>query len=310
MADQNDWVSGVQASIKKFRACNDLAGLIAFLEEKLLEAAVLEEGLVPDAFLASLCNELGYAYAVTQEPEKADARFSDALALNPDNENALYNRATIALSAERFTEAAAFLTRLIELSPDHAGAHYRLGLCRSMQSNPDAALPHFEKAASLDPNQPAPQYWAAECLLHRNDYARALPYFERAAELLPDNGDALRGLAICLLQTNAPAKALDVCERLLASGGASQFVALRVKGDALLALGDIVGGAQCHLDMATLDFDAREFLVERAKLLAAENPSAVRQYVETILRDIPELEPALARCRQDGDKGGAGARNG
>lgn len=290
----SSWMTDVQAAVVACRDGRDSAALQTLLEEKLLEAEKL--GL-PEDFRASLHNELGLARAMGGDLPGADEQFGLALRYNPTSINALYNRANAALSAGQPEDAADWFGRVLEVEPEHTGALYRMGLAFSRQGKPGEALPWFEAAARRDADFPAAQYWAAECLLHKGEYARALPYFEHAARLMPGNDDALRGQAICLLETGAPGEALAACENLLQVAGPRQFMTLRIKGEALLALGDASGAARCHADMARLDVDAREYIVGRARRIAEDNPTLGALYMEVMTEELPELESVLKQCR-------------
>ena len=72
------------------------------------------------------------------------------------------------------------------------------------------------------------------------------------------------------------------------------ILSLRIKGDALLALDRIDDAVLCHLDMAHIDIDSRDFLVSRIKKMAAEEPGKMNQYRSSMLERCPDFEPILS----------------
>ena len=139
-----------------------------------------------------------------------------------------------------------------------------------------------------------PHFWLAETLITQKKFDEALPVFEKAAELTPDHSDSIRGVAICLFETGKHQECIQQCDRLVEIGGGSEMMAFKIKGEALIEQGQSKLAALCHLKMAELDFDARDYLVFRAEQLAKHQPEQLSLYCETIAQFIPELDEALS----------------
>ena len=97
-----------------------------------------------------------------QELQRWDAAFATieaGLAAAPDNYDLLYQMGrTGALSGRRLDQAAAALERCLAMpplspeSPQHSGAHYRLGQIHEKRGDRAAARRHYQAALKLDPN--------------------------------------------------------------------------------------------------------------------------------------------------------------
>jgi len=81
--------------------------------------------------------------------------------------------AALSLQAGRLADAESLYRGVLDLQPDHAGAHQALGGLLMRQGQPEAALPHYAAACAAAP-QAGPHWLAvAECLiaLQRNEEA-------------------------------------------------------------------------------------------------------------------------------------------
>ncbi|NDV19472.1 tetratricopeptide repeat protein [Pseudodesulfovibrio sp. JC047] len=254
----------------------------------------LSAGHVPAQLQVKAYNELGVAHLQLDEPAEAEKSFLLAIESDPKAVNPRFNRANIALFAKKYTTAFGQYQDLLALDPDHVGATYHSGLCLALTDRPVEALPYFLKSAKAEPERMGPNFWSGETLVALERFSEALPYFTKAAELTPDHRESHRGIAICLFEQGEYADCIAQCDMLIQSGGGSEYLAFRIKGDALIEMGQIEVAAVCHLELADMDFDARDYLVMRAKDLAKHHPDAVSRYVEVILDMIPELERAFS----------------
>lgn len=250
------------------------------------------------SFQAKLLNELGMAHLALDRPDKGRSCYEKALNLAPDHLNSQYNLANLDLGLGFYTAALDRFSKVLDLAPDHAGAVYNSALCHALEGRVQIALPLFVRVTQINPDYMGAFYWAGECRLSVEDYDSALGCFERALSLDPDHPESARGLAICQLKTGAAENALGTCRNLLMITGPDPTV-FKVMGDALLELGQTEKAALYHLDMVSLDMDAKAFLTARAKALSRENPEAAKRYAQRIIYDLPELESALASIAAD-----------
>ncbi|MEO6391377.1 MAG: tetratricopeptide repeat protein [Pyrinomonadaceae bacterium] len=93
---------------------------------------------------------LGVALAELGQKQPARWSYQQALALDPDYEEALYNLAVTYLPDDP-TKAIELLAKAIEIDPEYAIAHRELGRSFLECQEPEQALEHLREAISLDP---------------------------------------------------------------------------------------------------------------------------------------------------------------
>ncbi|WP_272699007.1 tetratricopeptide repeat protein [Desulfovibrio sp. Fe33] len=263
-------------AVRAFKTERDYAGLAAYLTD------ALASDDMPSATQAKAHNELGLALLQLEQPAEAERAFRSAIERDPKSVNPRFNLANLALYARNYVRGLDLFREILEIDPAHAGALHHAGLCCAMQDKFEEALPYFERSAEAAPGVMGPDFWAGECLVRLGRFEQGVPHFRRALEIMPDHTESIRGLAICLYETKEYAEALTACDTLIAGGGGAEYLALRVKGDVLLALGQGEKAALCHLGMAELDFDAREYLHLRSRNLAELGSDQAEIYAKTI----------------------------
>jgi tetratricopeptide (TPR) repeat protein len=90
--------------------------------KKLLEALLRENPKRPVALL-----NLGFALALTNNLPEALRRYDQALALDPDYEQAMVNKAAVLIFQGKKAEGKALLERVLRLNPGNVGAREGLG---------------------------------------------------------------------------------------------------------------------------------------------------------------------------------------
>ena len=103
----------------------------------------------------------------------------------------------MSLRAEgRISEAQQLYERIIDIDPQDATAHYRLGqLLVAQRIESQRALELHERAVSLDPNLAAAHRDLGILLASRGNARQAVFHLERAVELNPDDALATEILA-------------------------------------------------------------------------------------------------------------------
>jgi lipoprotein NlpI len=90
--------------------------------------------------------------------DEAIALAGKAVALKPDNMQAVFVRASIFESARQFDKAIADYDRMIELRPDTAWIYNRRGMAHFRAAHIAASITDFDKAITLKPRQAA-HHW-------------------------------------------------------------------------------------------------------------------------------------------------------
>ena len=289
----------LKKSICQLKNRRDHSALVKYL------VGVISTGRVPARLQAKAYNELGLAHLQLEEPLEAEKAFLSAVERDPRAVNPRFNRANLAIYAQKYTQAFELFQEILDIDPQHVGAMFHAGLCLAMTDQPSKALPYFESSAKAAPEAMGPNFWAGETMLAQKRFQEALSYFLKAADITPEHTESLRGIAICRFELGQYQECVDQCNALILSGGGAEFLACRIKGDACIEMGEIEAAALCHLELADMDFDARDYLVMRASELARQHSLHVARYIAVIIDVIPELERAFAGLTSNGEAAAA-----
>lgn len=126
---------------------------------------------------------------------KAVDAYLQALKLNPNNDAAYTNLATVYYKTGQFDEAQKRVEQALKINPSDATSHYVLGTIyvqRDPQQYPDAldkAQAEFEAAVKSNPELGAAYIGLANVYLVKNDSAKALQNAQKGVELTQDAPD-------------------------------------------------------------------------------------------------------------------------
>jgi Flp pilus assembly protein TadD len=192
---------------------NDEMGelLVQFLAANEADAALLRAATARKALLMDVAgeekriadvpgdygvrNSLGVHYVQLGRNDEARAQFLKALELSPDHAVAHYNLGLIAILASRAEEAFTHLNKAIEARPTYAEAHSNLGVLLEATGNPDEAFGHYRKALETRPDNVAAHANLARLLMRRNRPDQAIDHLEHVHRLQPENAVVLGNLA-------------------------------------------------------------------------------------------------------------------
>lgn len=270
--------------INNFKKHNNFNGLIRFLEERLAD-----ENPCCVSNRARFWNELGLSRIEQEDLSLAETCFENALSLVPDYTAAKYNLATLAMKNGNPTVALELYNSILTDNPEHFNALFNAGLCCTLLDNKEGALQMFKQAAELRPEDGQVQYLTGENLLQLGRASEALPFFRAAYKQNHGHFETTQGLAIALLESRKYEEAISICDQAQMTFGPA-MLPLQVKGDAMLALNRIEQAIQCHIDLAALDLDIRDFVVARIRMLAKENPGAFAEYAAIVRDRYPDFE--------------------
>lgn len=178
--------------------------------QTLREAAVLE-GLQRAASWALLGQlEAG------QNLDAAKRAFGRALALDPNQREALEGAASCALEQGQVEEAHGYLKRL---RASGGSARFLEGRLATVEGDDDEAVKAFAEVLEATPGHVGALLAAGRVALHQGFAETASGYFGRALEALPGSAEALRGAARARLALGDALGAMRLVERLKAKGG-------------------------------------------------------------------------------------------
>ncbi len=212
----------------------------------------------------------------------------------PDDADALFAQAHLAMQAEQYGKAHQLLSKSMVLRPDWSDAYVLQANLYQAEDDVDAASTAYQKAIGLDPDNLEIHLSYARMLVDERRFEQAREEFKRLERRAPDNTDILFALGLLALQAEHDEEARRYFSTLIRSGqrvSEASFFLGRIAeseendSEALRWYGKVSSGgnfAEAQLRIAILtarqgDMDgARQLLHE----LAQDNP---RQEVRTIL---------------------------
>ncbi|MCX7686868.1 MAG: tetratricopeptide repeat protein [Fimbriimonadales bacterium] len=138
--------------------------------------------------------------------------------MNPDTEQNLKEVVSL-IQAGEYPQAEANLRQFLSVVPDHAEAHFFLGVIRMQQQQWDAAIEAFERATQLDSEMSGAWHNLGYCYNQMGFPDRAVSYLERAIEVQPNKWDSHLLLGMVLIQLGRLAEAAEHLEQALQHGG-------------------------------------------------------------------------------------------
>ena len=149
------------------------------------------------------------------KPEEAVRQYTRALEVVPDSAD-LHNRLGNALSAQRkFTEAIAQYAEALRLAPASAEAHNNLGTALAAQGKTAEGIAQFQEALDLNPDYAEAHYNLATLLLGQRRFDEAKTHFTTVLRLRPQDAAAHNNLGVLLFEQGQDADALREYQQAL-----------------------------------------------------------------------------------------------
>ncbi len=126
---------------------------------------------------------LGAALEAREDWDAAKRHYEEALRLQPDWPEALYNYGVLMGKTGNPDAAIAFYRRTLRIRPEHVDAHYNLGIIYDEQGRTAAAIREYEAALRLAPNYVAAHNNLAVALYYAGQYERAWRHVHEAQAL-------------------------------------------------------------------------------------------------------------------------------
>jgi len=134
--------------------------------------------------------DLGLAFYVQKQHQKALDSFDLAIRLQPDFFEAHGNRGAMLAALGRHHEAIESYRNALAIKPDFADAHCNLGSALTHLQRYDEALASLDRALELRPDYPDALYNRGNALKPLKRYEEALASYDRAIALQPNHADA------------------------------------------------------------------------------------------------------------------------
>lgn len=153
---------------------------------------------------------------------EAEALYQQALALEPDNADALHLHGLLMVSLGRFGLAAGQVARAIELKPGVAIFHNNYGNVLMRLDRLGEAEQQYRQAIILDSDRVDAMNNLGVVLSRRGQHADAEKVLLRLVELLPQFSDARQNLAQVYIATGRLSEAVDQCLKGLVTAPANR----------------------------------------------------------------------------------------
>lgn len=137
---------------------------------------------------------LGSSYLALGDSTAAQDALEQAIQLDPQYEEALYNLAGMH-EEKNPTRAVELLEHAIEIDPDYSLAHRRLGVLRHGSGDLIQAEYHFRRSLEADPTDYWSHLYLANCLAAQGKETEAEQTYRFVTSLRPENEGALRFFA-------------------------------------------------------------------------------------------------------------------
>ncbi|MBN2195878.1 MAG: tetratricopeptide repeat protein [Polyangiaceae bacterium] len=195
-----------------------------------------------------------------KDPAAAAELYRRALALNPDNIDALIFLGGLLSEGGRPVEARQHLAHALQLDPNSSTAHYNLGNALAAEKRYDEALESWQRAIDLDPKASGPRNNLGAVLLGLGRVAEAEASLRGAVEANPDDAQSHHNLANALSRLGRREEASRQWQEALRID-ASILDAHRNLGVAMLEAGDLDGAIEhWEIVLRTAPNDAKTLL--------------------------------------------------
>jgi len=151
-----------------------------------------------------------------RRPMDALASYGRALAVDPNDSRAHYNRGTALHGLRRFDEALTSYHRALALKPDFVAALVNRGVALRELGRLDEALESYRRALAIDSAHAGALFSRGNVLRDLRRYGEALDSYRGALAIRPDHAEALRNCALTLHDLKRFADELAIHDRILA----------------------------------------------------------------------------------------------
>ena len=290
-----------------------VAGLIV---DVMLPRPVADNRLSITNFDADYLIEKGRTHKRRKEWDKALSAFNEALQRNPYLGLAYYEIADVLFQQQQFAEALEMLHRSLNIYPDNAAVHYRMGTTFHNQATELAvrlraqgtddetiaditdskmaqAVDAYERAAKLEPDKPNPWYNLGRIYSELEDWKNAARAFGGLAAADPSQARTHRLHVDALLKAGDPpgaAKALAQLAKVERSNAEVFAMLGRVSRD----VGDSKGAIAAFERAVSLDGRNEQYNIDLALVyLSEENYDEAMTNVARVLNRNPGHPRAL-----------------
>lgn len=182
------------------------------------------QAVIAEPESAAAWGELGMVLHAHELFADAGACYRTAADLDPDDERWPYFLAVVlSVEASDFEAARAAYRRTLELRPDYAPAHLRLGDLLAGADELEAAEAAYRRALELEPELAPAELGLGRSLLRRGRAEEAVEHLEQAQAALPRSGAALDALGRAYAQVGRVEEAREIAAKARGARGFDVF---------------------------------------------------------------------------------------
>lgn len=173
--------------------------IAALAELDRLDEAESAARLAVEHFPESAVCHINLASVLAQSGDKGLAlvAYNEALAIEPDNQEALFNQAILQNDAKTLRNCEEFIRRQIELKGESANLLTLLAVALQYDGQLAEAETVARRLIESHPTHPAGWQALASCCHDKGDAAAALECYRKTLELNPKSADMLSAIAFC-----------------------------------------------------------------------------------------------------------------
>lgn len=147
----------------------------------------------PDHYNAYV--QLGLLCAAQHNP-LAESYYINAIKINPNSEEAIYNLGIFYQENENWNRAIETYTTLLKVNPHHFDAHFNLGMIHAVKLNVvDDGMKYFNLAIEDNPKEPRGYYGRGFCFEKKGDITNARIDYQMALKVDPNYTNAAIALS-------------------------------------------------------------------------------------------------------------------
>ena len=144
---------------------------------------------------AESCYIRGLAASTRGDPAASIECYRNALEINPDYVDALYNLGLLLARDGRVDEAIRQFSRVLTLRPHHTQAHNNVGAALASRGRLSLAVSHYRMALKIDPQNANAHYNLGLAMAVEGDTKQAVKHLRSALRAQPDHRKAREKLA-------------------------------------------------------------------------------------------------------------------
>jgi len=221
--------------------------------------------------------------------------FERALAENPQLDAAWYGKGLSLCQLQRYDAGLEALAKAVELSPRNVSYLYVSGVCNEWRGKDgyEAAEAYYRKALELVPDQAQLHHKLGSLYQRQGRYVDAIPEFKKAIELEPKDFISYNNLAGCYLAIRQPEEAVKLYRKaIVRSEDPAQYHFYFELGVALLSANRMAEAKAAFLIETALSPEFVDARLDLGNIYVLENNlgRALEEYQEVLAIDPDQAE--------------------